>query len=46
MLVMGLLAAAVTIGILLALLLAPWYGADSRDGRDWQPTGERRRPGQ
>jgi len=23
--------------LLLAALLAPRYGADSRDGRDWQP---------
>jgi hypothetical protein len=31
--------------ILLVALLAPWFGVDTRDGRDWQPDPDHVRPG-
>ena len=30
--------------LILLALLAPWFGVDTRDGRDWQPDPDRQQP--
>jgi hypothetical protein len=36
--------AMILLTLILLALLAPWFGVDTRDGRDWQPDPDQQQP--